>query len=385
MMRHEATIKAGPGQGAAVPSLVERPHLRMANATLCLAILASITLAGAQDGPRNPVVERFSDDATFYLSFDDHSGLADLSCGTGKPTGQRGQPVFWNGLFGKAMMAGSFSYASAGNLDLVGGGALIMWLSPFDWEPSNREPYLWPFRCGVANGFIMLGRQGRDLSVNRKRATIYIYYQVGDEKNGKHIGGGGTHDWQNGEWHLVVVNWRRGALELSVDGCAPMALTCPSLKPQGGFHLGLPGTPKGHRLRMDDVVILNRSLDADEIRWAYEQTQAAQASQFSRQVRSIFKDDLSFCSTFDHGVFHADVAAGQKQPTQVLGSPGHLSGVSGKALVIGKGGASLSYVYRDNLDLRSSGAASLWFRGGCRFNRLGIFVFWMANVNSRDG
>lgn len=248
--------------------------------SLCPGLAQSPAPPTAQ--PDNPALKAFGRSITFYASFDG-SLRADLANGKPDPTQVEGAPLFLPGLYGKAMMLTDANkpganviadYPLLNNVDLTKPGSLAVWLSPRKWVRGDEEPYFWPVKIMGNNGVqLMFGRQGQLLNPTRRTDMVYLWVKIGESKDFS-VGGGSSLHWKNDEWHLWVMNWRSSSVEFSMDGAALQRQDTPAkvdaAGAQGGhlfLDLGVVGCP----YLLDELLVLNRPLDAEEIKWLYEQ------------------------------------------------------------------------------------------------------------------
>lgn len=243
----------------------------LAVACLAAGALALAPAAAERDAaPTPPVLERFNTSVTFYASFDRLPADADLSAGDGKANAPAAPHELRDGLFGKALLCGRTpaSYAAAGNADPARPGAVAVWVSPQDWRRQGETPSLF---------FVMLHGAGRKLLLGRMGVTANQELLFAHAEAGTHTASalsGHTRDWQSGGWHLLVLNWRAEAIELSVDGGELQRTAAPWLAAAkgdpGGLIVGNEGTPDQQYLA-DELTVFDRPLSHEEIRWIYEQ------------------------------------------------------------------------------------------------------------------
>jgi hypothetical protein len=267
--------------------------LRMTGSAVVVALsIATQTLAATPT--TNPAVERFNRAVTFYLSFE--NGLhAEMALGKPEPTRVEGDATFKSGLHGQAVLldnpgATAMLWYSTlgGNVDLTKPGAMALWISPQGWVRSENEDYFFPAKIMSSYAQLMFGRQGR-LKEGRTD-YIYLWCKVGDSKEIL-VGGGDSLKWENGQWHLWVMNWRSGSIEFSLDGGPPQRMDTPvrfnsGWDSKGHSHLLLGAQGEGTHYLLDEVLVLNRPLDEQEIKWIYDegmkQAQAAQQAEKSK-------------------------------------------------------------------------------------------------------
>jgi hypothetical protein len=217
--------------------------------------------------PQNPALFRFNDAITFYASFDGYA-TADLSNGKGAP---RNSEANWaDGIWHQALrgMTKPLEYEALGNIDLTRPGALTMWISPQNWTHQGNPAYI---------HFVVINSQGITFQISRmgdavNQEKLYAWWKAGSK--GVIDAVGNTKQWQSG-WHLLAANWRNGYIEFSVDGAAfHRVATAKTVlytgKNPGTIHIGAGGnTP----YLMDELLIYNRPLENDEVKWMYQSIQ----------------------------------------------------------------------------------------------------------------
>ena len=249
-----------------------------------------LTLGGvaAAQGVRtvvpHPVLDRFADAVTFYQNFE-YGGLAVMSVGAGRPFGQTfnqaGQGttndpiVVESGIRGRSLKAGAWKYQAAGNLDMVRPGTLCFWIEAREWVRSKNEPTFCPLMIMCQQGYLLLGRQGLivEEGVLKQGETFFLQARGGKNKlTGNLVNYHGSKSWKN-ERHLFAVQWRPGRIAWSLDGGAFHSCTLSeSLGQAQWFQFGVDGfLPPGQEVLLDELMILNRELTDDEVRWLFAQ------------------------------------------------------------------------------------------------------------------
>lgn len=218
----------------------------------------------------NPAIRRFADAITFLASFDDDLPNAELAAGKGKPRAVSGTPQFAPGRFGRALAGGTVTYHAEGNIDLTRPGSALFWISPRVWKYTDDEPYLFALRVGTQHGLVMVARQGR-MRKPRRKATYYVYAKTGPTPpTSIHIGQAAA--WKPGVWHLLVLNWRPGSVELSIDGSRPARKQTPDWPAAGWFMVGFGKPNPKATILIDDLMVLDRPLSPDEIKDVYDES-----------------------------------------------------------------------------------------------------------------
>ena len=220
----------------------------------------------------NPTLDKFSAEITFYASYDETVD-ADLTNGSGKgtPRDAKNAIEYKPGKWGQAFLSGlqSVSYPAAQNVDLSKPGSMAVWINPFEWQRNAEQiPGLYFVNVLDQGRQIMLSRMGD----RRNREAVFAYGKVGNK--GLSAKNGNSTNWQNGEWHLLVVNWRSAEFEFSLDGRPVRRQEMPEFekvvgKP-GQIIVGAIGR-KDQQFLVDELMILNRPLAAEEIQWLWEQ------------------------------------------------------------------------------------------------------------------
>lgn len=250
-------------------------------AGLLLCTLSALVRAGiAHDSPSplrhggdNPALARFGNAVVFYLSFDGHE-LAEITGGSPEPQRDRwaeflkAQPdPYVSGVFGQSLLSGPYtlSYLSPARTRLGACGAAALWLR--GQTLHHRGEYYWPIRLHVAGSHsLMFGRMGDP----RNDEKLYAYLQHGAHHATAVMGS--MADWQSDAWHLVVVNWDRTGVELSLDGQPPVrsALREPLPAADPAEFRVTVNSPTDETIAMDELLILSVPLSPDDIAWLHQ-------------------------------------------------------------------------------------------------------------------
>ena len=219
----------------------------------------------------NPALEKFGAAVTFYVSFD-QGAAADLSNGNGAPRDSKMEIELKPGLWGQAFLSGqkSIAYNAAQNVDLSKPGAVAVWISSFEWKRDPaKTAYIFFLNILDHGRQLMLARMGDP----RNREAIYAHGKTG--KTGKSVRAGNSRNWKDGEWHLLVANWRGTDFEISLDGGALHRQDMPAFENADGktgqMFVGSKGDPN-QRYLVDELLVLDRPLSQDEIQWMWKQT-----------------------------------------------------------------------------------------------------------------
>ena len=251
-------------------------------------MICSLILAAAM---ANPIVEMFPRELTFLSTFDD--GTLEPSLGkTTKGKAFKDFALDDDGVFGKALVSGYFSYAQDKIRPLVDTskpGTLICWVR------LNVE--LKPNRQGLITyepGFTFIDLLGPDGSLLVKKSDTHSWgkgamqvFACTKDKFGKSRMCNASAactctDWKVGEWRMVAAAWTAEKLYISVNGrpfsSSPLAAP---LKPHlGPFYLQVKmwrhkdaaADAKAGGYAVDEVAALNRKLSDEEVAALYAAT-----------------------------------------------------------------------------------------------------------------
>lgn len=242
-----------------------------------LTALIGVAFAGPPRGqyrlPTTPTLDLLSDDILFYMSFDDASPAAQMAVGQAKASRVKGTVRLKPGLWGKALLFGDgegaeLEFPMAGNMPVPRPGGLSFWICPFAWKRADDEPSVYFFRAS-GRGTICLQRQGA-LGGGRRRNNCFCFTchgLPGIPNVSASTVSGATRSWKNGQWHLIVINWRPSLLEAWLDGQPLRSITLkrpirPDEFATGTFHLGM---LKAEPTLMDDFAIYRRPLTDAEV------------------------------------------------------------------------------------------------------------------------
>jgi len=229
----------------------------------------------------HPALLRFADNVTFYHGFSRRT-VAEMAAGSAKPAaaGVEGKWTEESLSFetadngNTALASGSLKFAAAGNLDLERRGTLVFRIRPLRWVRSDNEPNFWPLFIFAEKGFVQFGRQGKLIvqGVLKRADTIFtIVYGAKQKVIGQAVNYAGTSGWKD-EWHTMALTWQIGRMGLSIDGgpVSPVPLDH-ELGRASWFQIGHPyPTREGAMILVDDVIILDKALADEDIRWIHE-------------------------------------------------------------------------------------------------------------------
>lgn len=220
----------------------------------------------------NPAVDRFQKEIVFYASFDQGLEAEISSSEAPAPAGscaefvRGGGDPFVPGIFGKALKSSEHElFYDLGKEPWISqSGGIVLWLAVHQ-RTKDDYPYFWPILVRAGKRLVLAGQMGDPLN---KRA-VYAYTE-GEEQKVSAIQGN-MMEWAEGEWHLMVVNWRPNAVEISVDGRPAVR---GELKQavnfegeQNRLYISSPLPADADTFRIDEVMLFKRPLDTAEIEW----------------------------------------------------------------------------------------------------------------------
>ncbi|OQA83597.1 MAG: hypothetical protein BWY31_02826 [Lentisphaerae bacterium ADurb.Bin242] len=257
------------------------------NRNLLSGLLALAALFPAA-GQENPVYKLFPSDIRFHLSFNDGTCSAEMAGGKAEPTRLLGTPVYDKGLFGKCLAAGQAVFDAKDNLDLSMPGTVILWVAPANWpseKPADgKEPGFGAFYAhGSGKGYgydFIVGKMGGQ-PWGAGHMNTYVQYQPSAIKHVNCVmyDRGRVSGWKNGEWRMLASTWKPGTFTNSVNGSKSAVSTLKVLmsSPTQLFRIGTSGKEGTWRIRVDELVILNRALTDEELKKLYDETLKAVA------------------------------------------------------------------------------------------------------------
>jgi len=232
-----------------------------------------LSASALASGDSNPAVETLGDSLLFHVSFDHETINADLSPAAPEdqsPDGNKGCR-FINGVYGQAFFPAEkriprYILKKSG-IAIGNPGAVLVWVSPQDWDRSQPESYVFFLRINAAQGQLMLAKS----NLQGRSDRLYAFAKGGGDK-GVSIGSGSTSGWSDGEWHLLAVNWGADWVAISVDGSPFSQKEVPELKNFGEIEWILLGNGNGgsRNIAYDEVMILDRSLSHEEVDQLYQ-------------------------------------------------------------------------------------------------------------------
>jgi len=207
----------------------------------------------------------------FYASFDGYA-QADLSPGAAGPLNPLPAAAanpFVPGLFGQALASGAFTVSYHLDADRTRQGSFVAWVAGNRWTKEDQG-YFWVFRMHDQRGGLLAGRMG-----GGNRQALYAHISRGGK--GTSAAQGSSQNWKDGDWHLLVVNWRSDSVEFSLDGGLPNQARLATVPPENPAAKATPAMlivsseqNGANQLLMDEVLVFNAPLTPADIQWLYE-------------------------------------------------------------------------------------------------------------------
>lgn len=227
--------------------------------------------------PDNPALVRFGNAIVFYASFDRHV-WAEITTGAPQPQRDRwdefwkGREPFSAGAYGHSLNSGNYAltYTAGSSSKLAGAGGVSLWMR--GQVLHHRGEYYWPVRLQIGKTHsLMFGRMGDP----RNKEILYAFLQHGSQHATAVLGS--MADWQPTDWHLVVVNWDRSGVELSLEGQAAVRTALreplPAVEPTE-FRVTV-NSPTDEEILLDELLILSVPFTKTDIGWLQERHAAA--------------------------------------------------------------------------------------------------------------
>lgn len=243
--------------------------------TFCssLLLLTMSIMNGIAAEKGNPVPNEMQGSILFYVSFDQETTAADLSNGDGKDSDAniKEPTTFIPGVYGKAYLPSGkrrpiYGFKDSG-ITFEKPGSIALWVSPHQWDRDQAESYNFFLVIASEAGQVMIAKTNQQGRGDR----LYAHASGGGNSKGTSASCGNTSDWQEGEWHLFVLNWGVDSLEISVDGKDPNRLNVPELKNYGGWvRATLTGYSASRNVALDELMIFDRPLSSQEVSKIYE-------------------------------------------------------------------------------------------------------------------
>lgn len=244
----------------------------------CLLLLATVAAADNQVGPRKtpyarmPELAELMDWVTFAMTFDGERFAPEMAAGDA--VNQRtSNAEFTRGVAGLAAViggghGGAGLFARAGNFPVERQGAVSLWICPLEWNHTNDANVTF---VTTSNAAFYVQRQGPlykpDGQAQRHEALQFLC--LSPQTGHTHVAQD-CHGWKNGEWHLLVANWRWPQMEFSVDGGPFAAKAVVRMPAEDTFGNLCVGAQHGPRTLLDEVFIYRRPLSENEVKVIWE-------------------------------------------------------------------------------------------------------------------
>lgn len=223
----------------------------------------SVPLSGSDAVDK--VVKKFGNDLLFYAGFD---GNTDASVAAGKTEAVlKKDPEFASGKIGECLSSGMVRFDGSLNLTSTAGSiAFWMQLSRPAGRMSKEEGYSTPLIATISEGELIVAKM--DYANN---ALAYCYLQ-GNPAGTIIATGPKTNSWKKGQWHLMVIAWKPGSLQISVDGASFISNTkFPTLSADDPSRIDISaGTDKNCYVLVDELMTFNRPLTDEEVTFIWE-------------------------------------------------------------------------------------------------------------------
>lgn len=270
---------------ATILKLAQRTFMKkiyLASTLLC-AFVASSVIAQEVPAAGNPIFEKFPENVTFYLNFDD--GTNTPSIGSATPWSQNDFLIEGKGFLGKALKAGDVNMSISNTaIDPTIPGTCIAWLCPVkNIDPVDREPGFEYFQFGLKDRYRLFGMKQADLPW--KAAWFQARVERPDAKNNSLIcndsatapeGSATAALWKAGEWKMIAVTWTSGNIGISINGEKAIETGLKEPLPrfdERGFiciRAGKFPDKKGFEYMLDEFVVLNKKLTDAELKAVYD-------------------------------------------------------------------------------------------------------------------
>jgi hypothetical protein len=250
---------------------------------LSVFILCMILLHGEnitrQENLKNDSVAFLKNDIAFHVSFDSKNPGPDM--GELEVKKVKSNLEYAPGLSGQAILISGQPTAAAEYQPphplFQGTGSICFWVMPQSWiqrGTSDSRSYIVFLRATVGNGSLIIERQG--FSTNPKRMD-YLLILLNKAMEGTPLAvADATEKWEDGTWHLVVINWDEKGFDASIDGrdlkrtnySRPLAKS--DFTGQEKFTVGYGEADSTEKTLLDEITVFKRPLTQVEIRKIYK-------------------------------------------------------------------------------------------------------------------
>jgi hypothetical protein len=248
---------------------------------ITLSVITAMLLAGTCSGGDEdiPLEYRIQQGASFYLSFNNETPVAERATGDNKPGKTPKDISYDTGIKGKALKTGDkyapLSFNVKDNLNFERAGSVSMWIKPLKWKyPKDMPVQKNGHRQRLFQGFFLTNYQKNGYMGFQRMSS----YKVGGKDSlsfwiggFKGINGGGGKDivWPDGQWHNVVMTWDPLQFTIYIDGEEEIHCTIQrklmNNEVSSKFSVSCPDNTM-----IDEFIIYNRLLNAKEVMEYYQ-------------------------------------------------------------------------------------------------------------------
>ena len=213
-----------------------------------------------------------SEDIIFYLSFDDRTVMADMSCGEPRTVNKYGSLNFAEGREGYSLICGKgggkLFFEIKNNIDFDRPGTVLFWFFPEkDWIRKDGGTHCEFFGTeGGMKGYFgfQLESFPKDRPPQERECKVLAMYFPDMADSSVNMA---TPNSAAEKWHLAAAAWSVDTIYISIDGKPFASKKLSAFMKQALFKeqvLAL-GSISGAPYRLDDFTIYRRKLDNIEI------------------------------------------------------------------------------------------------------------------------
>ena len=250
-----------------------------------LSVLALAT-AVACSAEELPLELQMQEGVSFYQSFDNASNcLPERAAGFHKPHRCNGEAAFAPGVKGLALKSGDKAceayFRCQDNLAFARPGSVSLWVMPVKWKRAADMQLLSNGqRKRLYQPFFLTDYQWRGY-LGFERMTGYttndwdsLYFWILKMKG--ITGGAGCYiNWQDGQWHNVVMTWDPLVIKIYVDGVERLKNVLQRRIVDGVDVTNSFGVCCPEQSMLDEFIIYERALTAAEVKRYYEHLKPA--------------------------------------------------------------------------------------------------------------
>jgi hypothetical protein len=250
--------------------------------TIMVSIIGSLLLAGTCSGGDEdiPLEYRIQQGASFYLSFNNETPVAERATGDNKPGKTPKDISYDTGIKGKALKTGDkyapLSFNVKDNLNFERAGSVSMWIKPLKWKyPKDMPVNKGGHRKSLFQGLFLTNYDPQKGYMGFQRITSYrvggkdsLFFWIGGFK-GTNGSSRKSIVWPNGQWHNVVMTWDPLLFKIYIDGKLEIKSTVQrkimNNEVARQFTVSCPDNTM-----IDEFIIYNRLLDDKEVMEYYQ-------------------------------------------------------------------------------------------------------------------